>query len=125
LIRRIKIEDAKSFAIINSDDDYWIDRLLESLIIDKGVSFIKIFPPSDATDELIDSIKHYLKYTLGIEVVKIMPRTSLPQVNVEIKNVKRKTIRETVIEYANNVTNSIDKKLLIETLNRTMDQAGL
>jgi hypothetical protein len=121
VINKIRLNGSKSFAEVRSDDDCWIDGELSRY---EGVSFVKVFPPGDATDEQIKNIKQGLK-DLGSEVVKIMPKASTNRLVSKIKNVKRKSIRKVVIEYAEGIVTSEDKGDLIDELNSIMDQVGL
>lgn len=124
-IRRIKLKRLKSFAEIGPDNKYWVSGSFKT--IDrrcKGISFIKVFPPSDAIDGLIVLLKAYLKNELGAEVIKVMPKALSDKLLSDHKRIKRQSIRKVVLEYAKN-SNSIDHKSLTDTLNRTMDKVGL
>jgi hypothetical protein len=115
------LKNSKTFAEISTDDDCWIDGSVSRY---EGVSFIKIFPPSDATDDQIILIKQRLR-DLEVESIKTMPKASLNRPVSKIKNVKKKSIRKVVVEYAEKLVTSEDKGNLVDELNSIMDQVGL
>jgi hypothetical protein len=115
------LKNSKTFAEIPTDDDCWIDADFSRY---KGISFIKVFPPSDATDDQIINAKRELR-ELGVESIKVMPKASLNRPVSKIKNVKKKSIRKVVVEYAEKLVTSEDKDNLIDELNSIMDQVGL
>lgn len=124
--KRIKLKGSKQFALIESTDKCWSSKSITYLTKKyKGISFIKVFPPANASKSLIANIKRYLIDNVGVEVVKVMPRETSSRIATKSKLTKKKNIRSTVIDYGTNVINSIDKPLLLTTLNETMDKAGL
>ena len=121
-IKVIRITGSKSFGVISSDHPYWKTGSLNKI---KRDSFIKILPPSNATDDEISNIKIFLEEN-GVEIVKIMPREFGDKVVSESSiKISNQTMRETVIDFAKNMKNSFNRSELINVLNETMDQVEI
>lgn len=119
----ITINNSKKFKIIKSTHSVWVNEDLSLLDKYKGISFVNVYPSSDSNNDFVMMVKDYL-FGIGVEAVKVMPIVKSIIVTKN-KKYKSKPIRDTVIEYGKRVKNSSNKRLLLKTLNYTMDQVGL
>lgn len=125
-VKKVLVKNPKRFSIIDNSCYCWnSDDLRDLQLICRHASFVKIFPPANTSNQKINSIKTFMFNVIGVDAVKVMPRSISSRLVSSHKKSKKEPVRKTVINYAKDIKNSVDKKLLITTLNKVMDKVGL
>jgi hypothetical protein len=119
-IKEVKIEALK-FYTVREDDPIWADVGMGPM--PNRVAFVRIVPPADATDAMLENVRQ--RFVTDGARVRVLRRQK-PQVVLEQRKVKRsnQSIRAVVLQLTKEA-NTVDRETLQSLVENTLAGVGL
>lgn len=122
-VQVLKVKHARRFVTFETGDVYWLNGSTDGIGVTDA--FVRVQPPSTATDEQIETLRVFLEKGCAAEIrFQPRPRGEVVTAKSHVEAPKHTSIRETVLSLVDgaNSKNPDALKMLVE---ETMGKVGL